>query len=497
MSSQLNRSEVDTLLIHMVTCEPVFAQAATRIKPDCFDDGTELGHKLIWRATLEYHAEFKQLPTKQFLFDRVSTYVDGVPMLSDPNIYTAVMNQIEQLFSVIPEKDKIPEYALQTLNRLNFERNAQRNLAQLFSTGTISPETVAAELSKHRDVAQTRVVEPFGTDASQDINIIPRDLTGVSFIDALSGGGFRQHEMIGFLAPSSGGKTTLSNQMAISYAKRGRHVFVFTYEEPVTDEYLLPVYACAAQISRVKIEAARSFKNLEPAEYKRIMEAKEAIGKYLHFVDMSGSTSRAGSGGPLEIEAVLREHADRGIVANAFIIDWFLPLLMRWMAHAPSATSRKTLELRHFGLEVLSAIKVIAGRYHNWAWINHQLAPAEATKNKKQDHQSAAEMKSFSYEMHGCFTLNKLDLANQCSGDLWYSKARGTSKSSSVICLKGEIATFFPIGDDQVYDPNQRKIVKVKEYNKTPREESRNASSTNTNYSGGSIDPAGHSKVLM
>lgn len=496
MSNQITRSEVDTLLIHMVTSAPVFAQAATRIKPECFDDGTELGHKLIWRATLEYHVEYKQMPTKQFLFDRVSSYVDGVPMLSDPNIYTAVMVQIEQLFTAIPEKDKIPEYALQNLNRFNFERNAQRNLAQLFSTGTVSPEAVAAELSKHRDVAQTYVYEPFGADARADIKIKPRDTTGVSFIDTLSGGGFRPHEIIGFLAPSGGGKTTLSNQIAISYAKRKRHVFVFTYEEPLTDEYLLPVYACAAQIDRTVIETAGSFSNLSPSDLKKVQEAKEDIGKYLHFVDMSGATSvKSGHGGPLEIENVLREYAEQGIKADAFFLDWLLPMMMRWMSHAPSAMARKNIEVRHFGQENVDALRAIAGKYHCWGWINHQLAPAEATKKKKMEHQAAAEFKSFSWLLNGCFTLNSLDTANSNSGDLFYSKARGTAKSSTVIYLKGGLATFVPISDDQTYDPNQRKIVKTTQYNATPRERPKNTSTTNANYSGLGSDQSGYSPV--
>ncbi len=478
--TSLTRKALDTLLLHMVRSPAVFAQASTRILPECFDDGVEIGHKLIWRATLEFHKDFKVLPSREYLATKISQYVEGVPMLSDPNIYNAVQWQVANLFTDMADKDILPEAALKLLDTFNFERNARSKIVNLLSTGAASPELLNAELRRHRTITNVKVVEPFADDADVSTTIIPRVLTGVNFIDTATNGGIRPGELIGFLAPSGGGKTTLSNQLAIATALNKRHVFVFTYEEPPTPEYLIPVRACAARIDRNIIERAGNINNLPPAELERYNKIRPEINRYLHFVDMSGAMSTGqGFGGPTEIAAILRQYADEGIKADAFIVDWFWPMMMRWMAQAPSVAGRKNVEMRNIGQETVDMLHQVAGEFNCWGWVNQQLAPADAQKKGKHEHQAAAEFKSFSWYLNGCFTLNMLD-ETKSTGTLNYSKARTAKRGSQEIKLLGEFATFELQSEDMTYDPLQKKSIKKVEYNKVPTERTR--SKTDDNY---------------
>ena len=478
--SSLTRTSLDTLLAHMVRSPEVFMQASTRILPECFDDGVELAHKLIWRATLEFHKDFNKLPPKDFIAAKISQYADGVPMLTDPNIYSAVQWTLHEIFKSPPDKDLVPEAALKDLDVLNFERNAKSKMVSLFSSGAATPENISAELRKHRSVSQAKVIEPFAIGLNDPFIIEPRIDIGVPFIVRLLGGGMRKHELYGFLAPSGGGKTTLSNQIAISYALKENHVFVFTYEQPPGNEYMIPVYACAGRVHRDKFNGISKLNDLPPEDVARLAPQLVKLKKYLHFVDMSGSrASGTGFGGPLEIAAELRRYSDQGIKPAAFVIDWFWPMFLRWTNTAPSMAGRKNVEMRILAQETMEMLHQITFEYGCWAWVNQQLACAEAQRKGKHEHQTAAEFKSFSWYTDGCFTLNMLDEENSC-GTLFFSKARNTKRSSITIQLEGEYATFIDPGQDMKYDPHQKKIVKAVEYNKVPTERVR--SKTDENY---------------
>lgn len=470
--AKVTRTELDTLLVHLIRCPNVTLKALDRLKPNDFDDATELPHKLIWKIASEFYRQHKMMIPAQYVADKLSDQVAEIPMLADPHIQQSVQDALTMCYSKIADHDLVPGFALEILGNLLFQRHALSEFDKERQESGMTPaKWEQLNIRKRTDaITGARVVEPFGETASMDINIAPRQRTGVSFLDELIGGGMRIGECMGFLAPSGGGKTTFSNQVAISYAMKKNHVFVFTYEEPITDEYLQPVWACASRIPRSTFETIKHFTDLSPEKYKQFMQAREQIKDYLHYIDMSGvGGTGSGYGGPEEIETILLEHKQRGIKVDAFIVDWFWPMFKRWTSTTTKSFNDSQGEERSRAQQCTDRLKQLCGTYSCWAWINQQVTPSEAKRKRKMEQQDSAELKSFSWYMNGCLALNTLE-ESQLTGILNYSKARSVRKGSKTIQLDGELATFKSVGEDDAYDPLQSKLLERNKFNKVPRE---------------------------
>lgn len=470
--TKVKRTELDTLLVHLVRCPAVTLKALDRLVPNDFDDATELPHKLIWKISSDFYRKFKTVIPASYMADKLSEMSSEVPMLADPQISASVQTMLDTCYTRLPDHDLIAASALETLANLLFERHALSEFDKTRQESGMTPDKWEELNTRRRTDAITgaSVTEPFSDTASCDIRIEPRQEIGINFLDTLLGGGMRLGEVMGFLAPSGGGKTTFSNQVAISYSKRAKHTFVFTYEEPISDEYLQPVWACASGLPRSAFEKLKNFNELPADQLKQFQRAKDAIGGYLHYIDMSGAKGTgSGFGGIKEIETILLEYKSRGIVADAIIIDWFWPMFKRWTATTTRTFGESSGEERGKAQICTDEIKQLCGKYHCWAWVNQQATPSEAKKKKKMEQQDSAELKSFSWFMNGCLALNTLE-EDKLTGILNYSKARSVRKGSIYIQLKGEIATFVPCDEDSMYDPLQSKLTSRNKFNKPPRE---------------------------
>jgi hypothetical protein len=285
----------------------------------------------------------------------------------------------------------------------------------------------------------------------------PRIATGIDVLDLMMGGGVRPRELYGFLAPSGGGKTTFSNQLAVSCARQKRHMAYFTYEDPPNAEFLVGVYACAAGVERAIVEKAQRPQDLPESARVRLAKAREELGPYLHYYDMSMQTNRrVGAMGPSEIEAVMRDLQTKGSPPFGFVVDYFWIMATRYFDQWEPAKGKgsKKLEERTFAQRLMDELKVIAGRYSCWGWINQQLAPSESSKSRDMKWQDAAEFKSFAWNLSGCFALTMLD--EHGVGVLNYSKARNTKTGKQPIRLRGELARFEALSDDIVFDERQK-----------------------------------------
>lgn len=470
MIKRVTRTELDTLMVHLVRCPTVTLKALERLKTTDFDEATELPHKLIWGIVSEFYRKHTTMIPAQIMADKLNDLVPEVPMLADPQIQESVKLVYEACYTRIADADLVPKYALDILANFLFERHTMSRYDQERQEKGMNRQKFQElhEQSMADNIIGARVVEPFGDSSTDKITIAPRQPTGIGFLDDLIGG-MRIGEAMGFLAPSGGGKTTFSNQVAISYAMQGKHVFVFTYEEPISDEYLQPVWACASRLSRSTFENISHFSQIPADKLKQFLQAKAKISNYLHYIDMSGTGgSGSGFGGVEEIETVLLEYREKGISVDAFIIDWFWPMFKRWTSTATRTFGESSGEERGRAQLCTDRIKQLCGRYKCWAWVNQQATPSEAKKKKKMEQQDSAELKSFSWYMNGCLALNTLD-EDEYNGTLNYSKARSVRKGSIPIHLNGDMATFEALGSEYQYDPLQSKMLPKKTFNKTPR----------------------------
>jgi hypothetical protein len=465
MSNMLTHEQLETLTAHLLRCPAVVSKALTSLVPEDFDDATELGPRVLWAISSTFFKEHRRCPPLFYVVEQLSVAAKTVPQLSDPHIFASLAWDVDRMFK-IPEVDLLPTYAIPILNTFLFERRIKAPVVAALSTQSFTQASVDEIYRKSQSVSlsSTPVIEPFSDEDM--FGASPRIRTNILFLDTLMAGGFRRKEAYGFMAPSGGGKTTFSNQIAIAMAKHQEHVYVFTYEETVTPEYMVPIYACAAGIRRDVIAAAKSYLDFAPDEQARFLAAKEQIGKYLHLVDMSGARS-GGSGGAAEIESILAEQQQKGIIVSGFILDWFWPMLQRYIAVHPPA--RRNAEDRNLAQNELDRLKQLVARLNCWGWINQQVAPAVAGKKAKIQQQDAAEIKSFSWYLNGCLGLNALSEDGN-SAELNYSKSRSSRRGSNKIELKGDYATFVPVGDDYVFDPRTGEKVRRVDVNKVPTE---------------------------
>jgi hypothetical protein len=480
----VQRAELDNLLVHIVRCREVADRAIAKIKLDDFNEATERDHRLIFCAVKDCIVEHGAMPGPAAMDVKLAAYTSVMPEMSDPHILEGLYTLAAQCYE-FDAKQLLPSLAYDILQSFLLQRQVHVFLNDMQERNMYSPAAIveAANRVNSALVSQGAISNPFKDEL---LGAVPREPTGVNFIDQMMGGGTRPREMYGFLAPSGGGKTTLSNQIAITSARMRRHVVVFSYEEAITPEYMVPLYACATGLTRERLEKVTSLNDLNPEERAVFVKAKADTGEYLHCVDCSGhagaSGARGGFGGPPEIESTLLLLKSRGIHVSGFVVDWFWPMFQRyWSAWEPEKSGTgKRVEERAFAQQVTDQLKVIASRFDCWAWVNQQLTPAEAMKKRDMNWNDSAEFKSFAWYMNGCFALGMLDESKV--GVLNYSKGRSVKTSKQPIFLDGLRARFESRNDDLIYDGRQNKYVPVKERNAVPKEEA--PSSVRANYEG-------------
>jgi hypothetical protein len=451
----VQRGELDTLLVHIVRCRDVAESAVARLTVDDFDPATELAHMVIFSVVGDFLRDHKELPSRPVMEAGLTGFAASSPELSDPQIMAGVYSIAAYCYEYKAE-DLLPSYAMGVLQALLLQRRVGAYVRDLQESGGLTLDSLdeIAKRTRSSIISEGRVVQPFDDIL---LGAMPRIPTNVRLLDTMMGGGVRPRELYGFLAPSGGGKTTFANQLAIACARQHRHMAYFSYEEEPNAEFMVGVYACAAHVERSVIESVKRIEDLPVDARKRVEAAQEELGPYLHYIDMSlQGKSRGGAGGPIEIEASLRDLQAQGKPPFGFVVDYFWIMAMRHIENYAPAKGRQIQE-RIFAQGLMDELKQIAGRYSCWGWVTQQVAPAESTKKRDMKWQDASEFKSFAWNLNGCFAITVLD--ENGVGLLNYSKSRGTASSKQPVRLRGEYATFESLDDDIVYDQRQRKYV--------------------------------------
>lgn len=450
-SLPVQKSELDQLLAHLFKSPEFFQLALPKLQAGDFDSQLERPHKLLWAIMSQYHKTYgKALKAEHFLAE-IDRYTFNSREFAGQSVLDAVYALAGYMVSY-PASAINVSAAASGLERLLFQRRIRSDFLMLAEANLITPENLIALHKQSLDtkVAHSPTTEPFADDGM--FGLKPRCGIGILFLDSLLNGGTRSGEVYGCLAPSGGGKTTLANQIGISYARQKRHFVVFSYEQPTDNEYMVPVYACATGISRDRIGAVNKLQELTDAEQAKFQAAKLDLVNYLHYMDMSGTHSTAGNGGVEEIEAALIRFRDAGMPVSGFAIDWFWPMMQRRYSHEPQ---RKDQNERTYAIKMVDDLRQACGRNECWCWVNHQSAPATVSKTRKAAWTDAAEAKGWSWYLTGCFALNDINEEN-CQATLNFSKARNTRKNHKIVKLLGEIATFIDVGATVSYNPRTR-----------------------------------------
>lgn len=472
-----NHENLTYFLSHIVRQEGAMSLCAERLNDSEFDPQGELLIKLVWCIARDFYKQFRTLPVYDQVMMELRSRMQAQPFFT-PDWVQRGQELVVRVFSFqLQPFQSNGEWFRQMLESFLWQRTVSIKARTAVEQGNFSRsmwDTISKDVQRSQ-ISNAAEVTPFADPTGAMLGVTPRSPTGVPFLDSFLNGGTRPGELYGFLAPSGGGKTTLSNQLALGLGKRDRITAVFTYEQAPDNEYFVPVYAAATGIPRDRWELLRAGSPpqtiLDEREMDLFKKACELIKKNIYWFDMSGGASQAGAGGVMEIDAKIRELNERfkGQLdengqprrVHAVIIDWFWPLVIRSYDNQTVARGVKAMDLRPYAQRVINEIKAMCQRHGVLGWLPHQANPAEAKKKRDLSFEDAAELKSFAWFMHGCWCLNKMDDTQTAS--IQFSKSRNTRASKAVLQLLGDLATFKEV--TRVFDTTQRKFVEPGQIN--------------------------------
>lgn len=413
---------------------------------------SERAHSTIWSCASEYFKKYEKLPELDTLYGLLGTLFANSEGFSDASVQNYIYQFTYNLFSLTLNTS----YGIDILQSFIYVRRFRSRIFSWAEKGGVNPRDFKVELDGLRlEMSKASPVTPFSRDISP---VAGHMMTGVSFVDLMTGGGPCCGELIGFLAPSGGGKTTIANQIGVEMANLGRKFVIFQFEQSLTSgKYFQGVYSCATGINRnrIKNNFLDDLSCFSAKEKEKIEESKKSLEGNLFFFDMSGigSSASTGQGGVMELDSVINSLANKGIKIDGFAIDWFLPMADR--AYAMAGSKR---EERKFYQSMMDQLKKLAERHKVFCWVNHQIAPAAAGKRSGLKQTDSAEFKSFSWMCDICFTLTNLDI-DGC-GLFCVDKNRNGVKSSKFVKLDGPYAKFIGIEDKLEWSPGMNKYTK-------------------------------------
>ncbi len=456
------------MVAHLLRQPEVTRAAINRVDIKDFNSYKEANWQLMWGIAQEFHKQNGVIPPKEYFLSigqhRLSELVN------DQKVNNNYMIDVDTVFAIDGLTEKWGRQLVEDFLKKRRMVNEMHDIAErpmpprekLHMWQEVMKKQASCEFTASNDVM------PFADPMQAMFGVAPRDLLGVPFLDEMMFGGSRPGELVGFLAPSGGGKTTLSNQILIEGAKRDRKGALLTYEQPPDNEYMVAVYACATGIGRDVWESVRSGTPLSDQiaadQETAFKEACRMISQNLIYSDMS--SGRAGGGGVYEIQNKIIDLRRKLGRLDTLVLDWFWPIVVRGYDNM-SLQGGKRMDLRNYAQGFLSDLKAMLAAERVFCWLPHQLKPDEASKNRLMTFEDAAELKSFAWYMNGCFCTGKMDTDQCCT--INYAKARNARPDKCVVKLHGNLARFVRIDGDMVYDSRQGKHVKSTEINSVPQ----------------------------
>jgi len=197
------------------------------------------------------------------------------------------------------------------------------------------------------------------------------------------GGGLAHGEVFLFLAPTGGGKTTLSVEIAWRRATQRSHTVYLTYDQPIEGDIQNRFCSLVTGIPRCELER-HGIAGMSPEIQRRFQAWREAYGRFLHLYDVSGA--RQGNGGIADIVNVVENEIEQGRRPALVIVDWLQCAVLK--GTGPGGYSAAELAGRMD--DYAGQFAAICEKHHIQGIIAQQLASQyQRATNVKLDHTMA------------------------------------------------------------------------------------------------------------
>lgn len=457
-----NPAFIQYLLFHLLRCEQLLSRVVTQLDPSVFNRAGEVIYQTLWAWGRYHYQTYGQPIPRTVLETGINARLqEGATGLSEQD-QVDMWALVDHIYAK-PESEFAVEYAVQLAQSLLDERIVKTAAVDIQFAHTAG-DIIGRVDELHNAVASTRI-----TSVEPDTHLFDpkhaalarekRDPTGVNFFDCLIGGGVKVGDVIGVLAPTGGGKTTLGVQLQCEYARSNRHVAYFSYETAYFDEISRRSYAYAAGIKRDDIHHLDNIDGLLPADRERLNAFLTQHGKYILPFDMlKGERRGVGNGGVPELQSALDDCKRKGNHVGLVIIDQFLPMVTRYcQAQGLDLASNQRVVM----YSMVSALERMAQpNVMNCAVVLlHQVGTHAqgASWRRRPEKADAAEYKGFDQFMQACVAFGKQDGNHRC----WFKsvKARDAEEQAIVVEVHKDYRINFD--EDGGYKPGSKCFVKA------------------------------------
>jgi RecA/RadA recombinase len=421
------------LMFHLVRSKEVVTRVVNQLDANVFNRAGEKAYMIIWAWSRWHYLQCDQLIPRSVMITEIAARLAAYPGWMDDLEQQQMWQLVEEIYAR-PESDISAEYGVMLAQELLNERMVKEAAASIQTAQDTRALMDTMEQLSHT-VSNTRLtsVLPIKTlyQAGQNVKFPDeiRIATGVPFFDQLIGGGTKPGDLIGMIAPTSGGKTTLGVQLQCEVARTGRYVAYFTYEGNYHPEISRRSYGYAGHIPRNIMQNVRDLDGI-PAEHRtRLDEYLARFGKYIIPFDMvEGGNTPIGRGGVPEIRAALshfngtpdEDGNPRHI--DLVVIDQFLPLATRFNETRGADPSKLMHVMRDQILDLNNMAEI---KDLNCAVVLlHQKRTVEqgVSPMKKSGKGEAAEYRAFEQFQDCCIAFGTKDEKTDC---FWVTGIKG------------------------------------------------------------------------
>jgi RecA/RadA recombinase len=268
---------------------------------------------------------------------------------------------------------------------------------------------------------------------------------GIPWLDKLLAGGLAPGEVLLFLAPTGGGKTTLATQIAWTRAMQQSHAVYLTYDQALEGDIHNRFASMVTDVPRRDLEQG-SVAGMPPDIQRRFQAWREAYGNYLHLYDMSGRAQ--GRGDISDIETIIRDETDQDRRPSLIIVDW----VQCAVGKAMGLGGRSAAEMANHMDDYARQFASICRTHRVQGVLMHQLqAKYQRARGIELDHRMAAACSTLGDHCDHALVLRRLD--EDGLGIMVSSKGPGlpADRPRQVVRLNGDLNRF-EAPDDIEYD---------------------------------------------